>query len=79
MNLGHDFQLKASMLAVVADENGRQTAITIPEGSRITAMSEPAADSQYLNVVWEKKSCQVFKVDFEERAEPVKTVREARV
>jgi hypothetical protein len=79
MNLGIDFQLKAAILAVVADESGRQTAITIPEGSRVRVAGEPAADNQYLNIVWEKKACQVFKVDFEERTEPVKTVREARV
>ena len=76
---GQDYQLNASILAVVEEPTGKKTATTIPAGGRLRAAEEPAADSQYLRVVWEGQTCEVFAVDFDERAEPVKTVREARV
>jgi len=76
---GQEYQLKASILAVVEESNGKKTATTIPAGAKFRAADAPAADSQYLRVVWEGQTCEVFAVDFDERAEPVKTVREARV
>lgn len=79
MTPGQDYQLKASILAVVEEPTGKKTATTIPAGDRVRVATSPAADSQNLTVVWEGRRCEVFTVDFEERAEPVKTVREARV
>ena len=79
MTLGQDFQLKESMLAVVVDPSGKKTATTIPAGERLRLSGAAATDSRYLSVLWEGRQCEVFAVDFEERSEPVKTVREARV
>ena len=76
---GQDFQLKSSILAVVVEPNGKKTATTIPAGSSVRLSDVPPADAQSLNIVWEGQTCQVFAVDFNERTEPVKTVREARV
>jgi|KBSMisStandDraft_5_1062788.scaffolds.fasta_scaffold788791_2 hypothetical protein len=79
MTPGQDYQLNASMLAVIEEPTGKKTATTIPAGDKLRVTGSPAADSQHLIVVWQGRLCEVFKVDFEERAEPVKTVREARV
>jgi hypothetical protein len=79
MTPGQDYQLKASILAVVLEPSGKKTAITIPAGDRLRVAGEPAPDSPYLPVVWDGRQGEVFKVDFDARTEPVKTVREARV
>jgi hypothetical protein len=79
MTPGQDYQLKASILAVVEEPTGKKMATTIPAGDRVRVTGSPAAESPYLIVLWEGRPCEVFTVDFDERAEPVKTVREARV